>query len=59
MEVATMENGMRATAHRHLGAISDLADKAPWGPRDFAAARAMMEKISPSAEMLWKLLGGD
>ena len=50
-----MENRLRLLAEEHLGAISALADKAPWKPFHFAAARAYIE-VQHTPESFWEHL---
>ncbi len=52
-------NGMRGMMQKQLATISLLADKEPWGPQDFAAAKAVVEAEFPTAAALWEKLGGE
>lgn len=54
-----LPNGMRGMMQRQLATISMLADKSPWEPRQFAAAKAIVEAQFPTAAGLWEKLGGE
>lgn len=51
-------NGMRGMMQKQLATISLLADKKPWGPQDFASAKAIVEAQFPTPAALWEKLGG-
>ncbi len=52
-----LPNGMRGMMQRQLATISKLAEKSPWEPRQFAAAKAIVEAQFPTAAALWEKLG--
>ncbi len=49
-----IDNGIRAMMQKQLGIISALAERAPWTPHHFAAARAYIESQYPTAAALWE-----
>lgn len=54
-----LPNGMRGMMQRQLATISLLADRSPWEPRQFDAAKAIVEAQFPTAAALWAKLGGE
>ena len=52
-------NGLRQMMQKQLATISMLADKCPWQPEHFAAAKAVIEAQFPTAAALWAKLGGE
>ena len=54
-----LPNGMRGMMQRQLAAISLLAERSPWEPRQFDAAKAVVEAQCPTAAALWEKLRGE
>jgi hypothetical protein len=54
-----IHNGLRPTMQKQLATISMLANKCPWQPEHFAAAKAVVEAEFPTAVALREKLGGE
>jgi hypothetical protein len=54
-----LPNGMRGMMRKQLVTISLLAEKSPWEPRQFDAAKAIVQAQFPTAAALWAKLGGE
>lgn len=54
-----LPNGMRGMMQRQLATISLLAERSPWEPRQFDAAKAVVEAQFPTAAALWAKLGDE
>ena len=54
---ATVVNGVRDLAQRHLGIISTIAADFQWSPQQFAAALVFIESKHPTPEDKWRAIG--